>query len=393
MLRTTFFVFLLLFSSATFSNAQEASGVAAAKEQFDASLKQWQTATKELNEAYSKKKRSGDPDGNLEGEIAAKRQESEALLDKIVSSGLKIVRDDPEGYPKVNEILMRLGGFFVIGDQHGDGGDQYERALPIIRTLLDAGAGEKWDDLWVWGGACAYCLNEFDLAKRYLKQAESLGKFRGVPMSMSNDPSMRLRQTAGDWLNRIPIIQEQWSQEQEIREQEAESDDLPRVKLTTTKGDILIELFENEAPESVANFVTLVKQGFYDNVTFHRVLPTFMAQGGDPQGDGRGGPGYNIRDEHELPNHRKHFRGSLSMAHSSLPNSGGSQFFLTFVPTGHLDGKHTAFGRVIEGIEHAAALKRRAPSQGYLPEPDRIISAEVIRDRGHEYTFEKLPGR
>jgi cyclophilin family peptidyl-prolyl cis-trans isomerase len=170
------------------------------------------------------------------------------------------------------------------------------------------------------------------------------------------------------------------------------------VKLSTNKGDIVPELFENEAPQSVANFLTLVKAGFYNGVSFHRVLHAFMAQGGDPKGDGTGGPGYSIHDECNQPNYRHHFRGSLSMAHTAVPDSGGSQFFLTFIPTGHLDGKHTVFGRVIEGMDVLGELQKRSPSgdpqhEAALPPPDKILKAEVLRDRGHEYTFEKLPGR
>ena len=113
--------------------------------------------------------------------------------------------------------------------------------------------------------------------------------------------------------------------------------------IKTNKGDIEVELFENEAPNTVANFITLVEKGFYNGLSFHRVLPNFMAQGGDPKGDGTGGPGYTIADECSGPNHRLHFRGSLSMAKEARPDTGGSQFFITFVPTSHLDGIHTVF--------------------------------------------------
>lgn len=115
-----------------------------------------------------------------------------------------------------------------------------------------------------------------------------------------------------------------------------------------------------------------------------------MAQGGD---NGKG-PGYTIRCECYQPGYRKHFRGTLSMAHSGHPDSGGSQFFLTFRPTPHLDAKHTAFGRVIEGMDVLGELQRIDPTaDAPHPEPDKIIRAEVVRDRGHEYTFDKLPGR
>ncbi len=105
-----------------------------------------------------------------------------------------------------------------------------------------------------------------------------------------------------------------------------------------------------------------------------------------------GGPGYNIRCECYGPNARKHFRGSLSMAHAGR-NTGGSQFFLTFIPTTHLNGKHTVFGRVIEGIEVASAIRRRNPQDPNSPAADKILKAEVVRDRGHDYPFEKMKAR
>ncbi|MCH7751673.1 MAG: peptidylprolyl isomerase [Planctomycetes bacterium] len=158
-------------------------------------------------------------------------------------------------------------------------------------------------------------------------------------------------------------------------------------------GEIAIELFAKEAPNTVNSFVFLAREGYYDGITFHRVIPGFMAQAGDPTGTGSGGPGYTIRDEHRRPNYRKHFRASLSMANTGAPNSGGSQFFLTLVPTSYLDGKHTVFGRVIEGMENAASLKRRDPGAPNPPAPDKILSATVLRDRGHAYEFEKIPER
>jgi cyclophilin family peptidyl-prolyl cis-trans isomerase len=254
--------------------------------------------------------------------------------------------------------------------------------------------------LYVWGFLAAYATNDYDLAAQYLEKAQANGALQTLSAAAQKDPqsdpefgvvqgTLMLLSSEAD---KLEEYRQNWAKESEIRAAEAKADDLPRVKLTTSKGEITLELFENEAPQSVANFITLVKQGFYNNTPFHRVLPKFMAQGGDPTGKGTGGPGYNIRGEASVPNYRKHFRGTLSMAHSGHPDSGGSQFFLTFVPTAHLNGKHTAFGRVIEGMEVLGDLQRRSPQhQQDGPEPDRIIKAEVIRDRGHEYKFDKLP--
>ncbi|HUG68121.1 MAG TPA: peptidylprolyl isomerase [Pirellulaceae bacterium] len=155
---------------------------------------------------------------------------------------------------------------------------------------------------------------------------------------------------------------------------------------------MIIELYENEAPQAVGNFVSLVESGYYDGLTFHRVLPGFMAQGGCPDGTGSGGPGYNIACECYRDDHRKHFRGTLSMAHRGR-DTGGSQFFLTFKRTSHLDGRHTVFGRVVEGLGVLAQLQRRDPSQrGALPAPDKIVKAEVVRKRDHEYRPTKVGG-
>ena len=122
------------------------------------------------------------------------------------------------------------------------------------------------------------------------------------------------------------------------------------------KGKIIIELFEKDAPGTVANFEKLIKEGFYDSLTFHRVIEEFVAQGGCPNGTGAGGPGYCIPCETK-GNPKKHERGSLSMAHRG-PNTGGSQFFIVYEPQPHLDGVHTVFGKVIEGMDVVDAIKQ-----------------------------------
>ncbi len=128
--------------------------------------------------------------------------------------------------------------------------------------------------------------------------------------------------------------------------------------METNKGTIKIELYASDAPLTVNNFVFLARDGFYDGVTFHRVIPGFVAQGGDPTGTGRGGPGYRFDDEVTSRNipHR-HDTGSLSMANAGA-NTNGSQFFIAYGPQPHLDGKHTVFGRVTEGMEVASSLKQ-----------------------------------
>ena len=123
----------------------------------------------------------------------------------------------------------------------------------------------------------------------------------------------------------------------------------------TDRGPIRVELFADKAPLTVANFVNLAQRGFYDGLTFHRVIPDFMIQGGCPKGTGTGGPGYRFEDE--TANGVRHERGVLSMANAG-PNTNGSQFFITHIKTDWLDGKHTVFGKVLEGMETVDAVKQ-----------------------------------
>lgn len=126
--------------------------------------------------------------------------------------------------------------------------------------------------------------------------------------------------------------------------------------IETAKGNIELELFEKDAPNTVANFEKLAKEGYYDGLTFHRVLPNFVIQGGCPRGDGTGGPGYTIKCETQN-NPNKHGTGALSMAHAGK-DTGGSQFFITHSPQPHLDGVHTVFGKVLKGQNVVDAIKQ-----------------------------------
>lgn len=147
--------------------------------------------------------------------------------------------------------------------------------------------------------------------------------------------------------------------------------------LHTEKGDITIDLFEKETPLTVNNFVFLARKGYYDNTTFHRVIPGFIAQAGDPTGTGSGGPGYTFADEIVETLHHDS-EGVVSMANRG-PNTNGSQFFITYGPAPHLDGAHTIFGRVIAGMEVVRALTPRDPSENPdAPPGDRIETIEIV---------------
>ncbi|MDP2729419.1 MAG: peptidylprolyl isomerase [Dehalococcoidales bacterium] len=124
--------------------------------------------------------------------------------------------------------------------------------------------------------------------------------------------------------------------------------------IETKKGDLVLELFASDVPRTVNNFVFLAREGFYDGVTFHRVIADFMAQGGDPTGTGTGGPGYTFADEFS---EHTHVTGALSMANAG-PNTNGSQFFITYAPQPHLNGKHSVFGQLIEGMDVLKEIKQ-----------------------------------
>ena len=155
---------------------------------------------------------------------------------------------------------------------------------------------------------------------------------------------------------------QQWSQPPKM---EIDPKKMYSAILETDKGDITLELYADKAPQTVNNFIFLARQGFYDGTIFHRVIANFMAQGGDPTGSGRGGPGYQFRDEFN-PQLRHDKPGVVSMANAG-PNTNGSQFFITHVPTPWLDGKHSVFGQVTEGIDVLMSIQPRDPQRPEYP--------------------------
>jgi cyclophilin family peptidyl-prolyl cis-trans isomerase len=281
-----------------------------------------------------------------------------------------------------------IGGLMFSAVDTMVGGDDYDEALRLAQLMIE----NKFPDTRIYNlaGAAAFFTSKYDDAEKYLKKAAE---------------SKSLNDKGQEVLESLDKYREKWARELKAREADAKSD-LPRVKLTigdskgNVKGEILVELFENDAPNTVANFLSLVDKKFYDNTVFHRVLGGFMAQGGDPEGTGRGGPGYCIADECKQPGHREHFRGSLSMAHTAAPDSGGSQFFICFAPKQNLDGGYTVFGRVVEGLDVLAKIQRthtmdeKQGNEVQIPGvvPDKIIKAEMLPSkREHPHQPKTLP--
>lgn len=153
-------------------------------------------------------------------------------------------------------------------------------------------------------------------------------------------------------------------------------------------GVFKAELYPEIAPNTVKNFISLINHGFYDGVIFHRVIPGFMIQGGDPEGTGMGGPGYAIKGEftsNGFKNDLKHERGVLSMARTMMPNSAGSQFFVMHKDSPHLDGEYAAFGKVIEGMEEVDKIASQKTNYADKPKEDQVIEKVTVETFGQTF--------
>jgi cyclophilin family peptidyl-prolyl cis-trans isomerase len=298
----------------------------------------------------------------------AVQQEAQAAGQRLESAAINLLAVDPK-----NAAAREIAGGIVADALQFD---DPEKALATADAIAAAGAADG--QIALLAASAAMIVSDLDAVAAWLAKAKAAGA-----------PADSLASIEGALAAARPKVEAEMAK----RKADAAADDLPRVKLDTTAGDLVVELFENEAPNTVANFLSLVEKGFYDGTPFHRVIPGFMAQGGDPTGTGTGGPGHMIACECGNPDARMHFRGTLSMAHAGK-DTGGSQFFLTFRPTDHLDEKHTVFGRVIAGNDVLARLARTQDPEGQpVPgvQPDKIEKAEVIRKRGHAYVPQTLP--
>jgi len=348
----------------------------AAQAEFDAARKEMKRLVGEMQVLGGQYKNETDNAKRdaLEVKFEGLKPEAEKASDQLEKAAFTLVAANP-----ASKAAREMCTAVVTAAMQGDDPD---RALELADLLDTAGVfadpGDAEKGVAIVAATAAIFRSEPDRAAAWLKKAAAAGVEDG-----------RIVQLERSLAAELPKVEAEMA----ARDAEAKADDLPRVKITTTKGDIVVELFENEAPNTVANFISLVENGTYAGTPFHRVIGGFMAQGGDPKGTGAGGPGYAIACECYEPGARKHFRGSLSMAHAGK-DTGGSQFFLTFRPTEHLDGKHTVFGRIIEGMDVLPKLIRTQDPVGQtVPgiKPDRIVKAEVIRKRDHEYKPETLP--
>ena len=317
-------------------------------------------------------------------ESAATSDEKRTVRDQYVD----LIREfEISVYPEMLELAAKIyakdetdldAGEIVLKEAFNN--NDFDRSAEISSKLL--AADRKTKDVVSMGAVSQFALHNFEQASAIFAEAQKIN---------------RLDLRYETYIDSAKKYQELWKTEQELRAKEGDLEGdaaLPRIEFDTTKGKIVFELFEDHAPNTVANTISLVEGGKYDGIGFHRVINGFMAQGGDPNtldddpsNDGYGGPGYSIKCECFEEGTRMHFRGSLSMAHSGQ-DTGGSQFFITHLPTDWLNartepekGGHTVFGRVIDGMKVAASLKRG----------DKITKATVLRKRPHEYKPEITP--
>jgi len=299
------------------------------------------------------------------------RERGTAIQEEFEAQWTTILDTFPKAYdasPKAELVRTKMPRMLQVFLQYHRFDDAIRFAKIVAETPADRGLARQVE------GVVHFAEHRFG------KAAHAFLKAREASDGVLDPRFAHFEKSAADCL-------ELWAKELKIREAEKKADDLPRVLLKTSRGDVRLELFENEAPGAVANFVHLVEKDFYKGISFHRVIPLFMAQGGDPNtlddeplNDGRGGPGYTIACECGREDARMHFAGSLSMAHAGK-DTGGSQFFLTVLPTTHLNGKHTVFGRVAEGLDVVRKLRPQ----------DKIVEAKVKRKRDHEYAPTKQP--
>lgn len=311
-------------------------------------------------------------------------EEGLPLFQNMLQAALAEFKQDPEKNLEIANLL------YYVAKQEVEG-DRPEGMLDLLEALIEFNYPDP--QLRNFHTIASFALNEYDRCYESLKYLVD---------------NKRATEQLEAMFAEFDAKKQLWEQELEYRRQDAAGEPLPKALIKTTKGDIEIELFENHAPETVGNFISLVEQGYYENLTFHRITQHYMAQTGCENGDGTGNPGYTVFGEMNKPNARNFFRGTLGMALASniqtgeiLPNSAGSQFFFSFLPAYNLNGQYTAFGRVTKGMHVLGILAKIDPDEDEEKKkkdgdnkvmPDEVIRIEILNKRDHEYKPNKVEG-
>ena len=353
----------------------------------------------------------------------------EKQLQETITEFREIVRDaQRNGFEYVNALTVDQASELIDGfyEKIKVGNEVRERIIPLVEELVPlkvAGADGADDELvHLATGVMEFLYRRGEYSRTYrlakdLVANNSENEYARVYLARSgvltndfspaaaktfeknakffeeNDSVTDTEKLLFSNLERINIL---FAKELEIRELEKQADDLPRVKFMTTQGEFVIELFENEAPQTVANFISLVESGFYDDLYFHTVIQQTAAETGVAAGAGVfRDVGYTIYDEYDKPDARLHFSGSVSMV-SEEPNSGAARFFVSLAPLPNFNGKRTVFGRILTGmdtvyrINHTYRIEEGEQIQIENFTPDKVKSAQVLRKRDHEYLPTKV---
>ncbi|MCY2974715.1 MAG: peptidylprolyl isomerase [Planctomycetota bacterium] len=294
----------------------------------------------------------------------------------------KVYATDPAKFGGIGNLMEEM----VLKEAAAD---RFEAIAPLAKVLFDSDSKHS-NELLEAIAYTGYAMNDFDLSWAALAKLSQQIK---LPLKLQ----VILEETAG--------LKAKWERELKFREADAASNTNPRVLLFTNRGELEIELFEDQAPQAVANFIFLVERGFYKRKLFFRVVEHLGAQTGCDRGDGQGNAGYTIPGEMQREDHRDIFRGSLFFAVGSNEetkepelDSASSQFLMSMMPQPHLDGKMTVFGRIISGEQWLGTLARMDLSdekqkKDKSNKPDFVIDASVIRKRDHKYIPEISAGR
>ena len=303
-----------------------------------------------------------------------KLRNSQEKLFAFRDAAADLVLSDPVRYENVAVMLREMMTSEVEGDR-SDHWSHGARAVLSCENLVT-------DEVLLHAGYAGYIDSDWELAT--LSWTKLLD--RGI-----------LPQAEQFLLTQLPEIRANWEKELECRNED-EGKNNPRVEIVTTKGIVEVELFEDDAPESTANFIYLVENKYYEKKPFFLVQRHLLAQTGCEKGDGKGTAGYSIGFEGNAPTARRHFRGSLAIpvgidAETRTLNldSGGSQFYIAFSPLLFVDGKHTVFGRIVRNVEFLGLLRQidmtdeEERKKSESTPPDSIVTARVLRKRDHEY--------
>lgn len=298
------------------------------------------------------------------------RQRKDELSNQILEGSVEAYLEAPDRYREVNDDLTKLMRA-LLGEQGT--GSRYDpvQAKQVAERLINARA--KNLNIHFYGSYAAYCLNEFDLARKWLDRVLEAGaKPEQTNLKQIEDASIK------------------WVRELKLREADEQSQ-VPQVAIQTDLGELVVELYENEAPNTVANFIFLVEKKYYDGSLIYLSQPGRLVMAGCTKGDGKTTAGYYIPDEVEGEQIRHHFSGVLAMV-ADEPNTGSARFAILQQPTPGGDGKLTVFGRVISGMDVIYRVPTIKPTDVQLgAKPVQIQSMRVLRKKDHPYEPKTLP--